>query len=84
VSWLRHGLGVLTRTSRLRRFGVLDSKTDATIQSSLQNELSETTQHIVGHRLQTIMDADKIVSPLHGYHLAYVSTSDCLEHVDSA
>jgi ABC-type transport system involved in Fe-S cluster assembly fused permease/ATPase subunit len=63
---------------------VLDSKTDATIQSSLQNELSETTQHIVVHRLQTIMDANKIVSPLHGCHLAYVSTSDCLEHVDGA
>ncbi|KAJ7078496.1 hypothetical protein C8R44DRAFT_836696 [Mycena epipterygia] len=39
-----------------------DYKTDAVIQSSLRTELtSDTTLLIVAHRLQTVMDADKIV-----------------------
>lgn len=41
--------------------GVLHYKTDVTIQSSLLDELSEATQLIVTHRLQTVMDADKMV-----------------------
>ena len=39
-----------------------DYKTDSIIQSSLRSELkSDTTLITVAHRLQTIMDADKIV-----------------------
>ncbi|KAH7905737.1 P-loop containing nucleoside triphosphate hydrolase protein, partial [Hygrophoropsis aurantiaca] len=38
-----------------------DYKTDTLIQSSLRNELKDVTQIIVAHRLQTIMDADKIM-----------------------
>ncbi|KAH7905305.1 P-loop containing nucleoside triphosphate hydrolase protein [Hygrophoropsis aurantiaca] len=38
-----------------------DYKTDTLIQSSLRNELRDVTQIIVAHRLQTIMDADKIM-----------------------
>ncbi|KAJ7747233.1 hypothetical protein B0H16DRAFT_1692432 [Mycena metata] len=40
----------------------IDYKTDAVIQSSLRTELpADTTLLIVAHRLQTIMDADKIM-----------------------
>ncbi|KAH7908629.1 P-loop containing nucleoside triphosphate hydrolase protein [Hygrophoropsis aurantiaca] len=39
----------------------IDYKTDTLIQSSLRNELRDVTQIIVAHRLQTIMDADKIM-----------------------
>jgi ABC-type transport system involved in Fe-S cluster assembly fused permease/ATPase subunit len=41
-----------------------DHKTDSVIQSSLRHELGgDVTLITVAHRLQTIMDADKIVSP---------------------
>jgi hypothetical protein len=41
----------------------LDHKTDTAIQTSLQHELGrDTTVITIAHRLQTIMDADKIVS----------------------
>lgn len=40
----------------------IDYETDAVIQSSLRNELkSDVTVITVAHRLQTIMDSDKIV-----------------------
>jgi hypothetical protein len=40
----------------------IDYKTDAVIQSSLRNELGgDVTLLTVAHRLQTIMDSDKIV-----------------------
>ncbi|KAG1757959.1 hypothetical protein EDB19DRAFT_1936472 [Suillus lakei] len=39
----------------------IDFKTDSAIQSSLRNELHNVTQIIVAHRLQTIIDADKIM-----------------------
>lgn len=43
-----------------------DYKTDALIQSSLRHELSgDVTVITVAHRMQTIMDADKIVSSNH-------------------
>jgi hypothetical protein len=39
-----------------------DHKTDSIIQATLRNELgSDTTVLTIAHRLQTIMDADKIV-----------------------
>ena len=41
----------------------VDHKTDSVIQSTLRNELgTDVTILTVAHRLQTIMDADKIVS----------------------
>lgn len=41
-----------------------DYETDAVIQSSLRNELkNDVTVITVAHRLQTIMDSDKIVRP---------------------
>jgi ABC-type multidrug transport system fused ATPase/permease subunit len=39
----------------------IDYRTDSAIQSSLRNELNNVTQIIVAHRLQTIIDADKIM-----------------------
>lgn len=40
----------------------IDYKTDSVIQASLRNELGgDVTLITVAHRLQTIMDADKIV-----------------------
>ncbi|KAI6136946.1 hypothetical protein F5141DRAFT_1077700 [Pisolithus sp. B1] len=38
-----------------------DYKTDTVIQTSLRHEMRNVTQLIVAHRLQTIMDADKIM-----------------------
>ena len=41
---------------------ILDYKTDSVIQSTLRHEMSsDVTVITVAHRLQTIMDADKIV-----------------------
>ena len=41
---------------------VLDYKTDSIIQSTLRNQMSsDVTIITVAHRLQTIMDADRIV-----------------------
>jgi ABC-type multidrug transport system fused ATPase/permease subunit len=51
--------------SKLSLTAAIDYKTDAVIQSSLRNELGpDVTLLTVAHRLQTIMDADKIVSIL--------------------
>ena len=76
--WTRHAYMYF----ETKTVGVLDYRTDATIQPSLQNELSEAIQLTVALRLLTIIDADKIAIPLHGCHIAYVSTSDCLECAD--
>ena len=41
---------------------ILDYKTDSIIQSTLRHQMgSDVTVITVAHRLQTIMDADKIV-----------------------
>ena len=43
----------------------VDHKTDTVIQTTLRNELaSDVTVLTIAHRLQTIMDADKVVSHL--------------------
>lgn len=58
MEWSRLRLtgGVFSATS------AIDYKTDAVIQESLRNELKKDVTIItVAHRLQTIMDADKIV-----------------------
>ncbi|KAF9243723.1 hypothetical protein BU15DRAFT_71850 [Melanogaster broomeanus] len=39
----------------------IDYKTDTAIQSSLRNEMRDVTQIIIAHRLQTIIDAEKII-----------------------
>ncbi|KAF9243735.1 hypothetical protein BU15DRAFT_71860 [Melanogaster broomeanus] len=39
----------------------IDYKTDSAIQSSLRHEMQNVTQLIIAHRLQTIIDADKIM-----------------------
>lgn len=51
-----------------------DYETDTVIQSSLRHELKgDMTVITVAHRLQTIMDADKIVRPLEHFlvHFSY-------------
>ena len=40
----------------------VDNRTDAATQAAIKNEFQGVTLIIVAHRLQTIMDADKIVS----------------------
>jgi hypothetical protein len=55
-----------SRAIEVGSFG-LDYKTDTVIQTSLRNELkSDVTVITVAHRLQTILDSDKIVSSLKG------------------
>lgn len=47
-------------------FASTDYNTDNVIQESLRNELNkDVTLLIIAHRLQTIMDVDKIVSLVH-------------------
>ena len=56
---VRHGQRVLF----VHLWPSTDYETDAVIQSSLRHELkSDVTVITVAHRLQTIMDSDKIVS----------------------
>src|ERR1700761_6072229 len=45
----------------------IDHETDTIIQASIRKELKDVTLIIIAHRLQTIMDADRIVSPIHYY-----------------
>jgi len=64
---------------------VIDYKTDSIIQSSLRHELpADVTVITVAHRLQTIMDADKIVRSSSFLHLTFAyPTLDgfrCREH----
>lgn len=51
----------------------VDYETDAIIQASLRTELkNDVTVITVAHRLQTIMDYNKIVSPIQ-----YLATPEC-------
>ena len=52
----------------------IDYATDKIIQDSIRRELKDITLITVAHRLQTIMDADRIVS------LCY-TLSDCLNNL---
>lgn len=64
-SYVRHWYVLFLRDVRYETKQSLssDHKTDSIIQSSLRNELgSDVTILTIAHRLQTIMDADKIVS----------------------
>ncbi|KAH7905266.1 P-loop containing nucleoside triphosphate hydrolase protein [Hygrophoropsis aurantiaca] len=58
----------------------IDYKTDTLIQSSLRNELKDVTQIIVAHRLQTIMDADKIMVLDAGKLMEFGSPADLLKN----
>lgn len=51
---------------------VSDYHTDSIIQRSLRNELKDVTLITVAHRLQTIMDADKIVRVLQYFALIFL------------
>lgn len=54
----------------------IDYRTDSIIQSSLRNELGrDVTLLVVAHRLQTIMDSDKIVSVSFNLSLGYQAQS---------
>jgi ABC-type transport system involved in Fe-S cluster assembly fused permease/ATPase subunit len=62
-------LNVITATS------AIDYETDAVIQNSLRTNLgSDVTLFTIAHRLQTIMDADKIVSRIRD--LSCISCAD--------
>lgn len=61
-----HILNLITATS------AIDYETDGVIQNSLRTNLgSDVTLFTIAHRLQTIMDADKIVSA-HKCSFAYI------------
>jgi hypothetical protein len=57
----RYGFRVATLETLLT-VDLSDYKTDTAIQSSLRHEMQDVTQIIIAHRLQSIIDADKIVS----------------------
>ncbi|KAJ7033733.1 multidrug resistance-associated ABC transporter [Mycena alexandri] len=62
----------------------IDYKTDAVIQSSLRTELpADTTLLIVAHRLQTIMDADKIMVLDAGRIVEFDTPKKLLQRKDS-
>ena len=51
-----------TEDNDMKATSAIDYKTDSVIQTSLRNELgSDVTVITVAHRLQTIMDTDRIV-----------------------
>jgi ABC-type transport system involved in Fe-S cluster assembly fused permease/ATPase subunit len=59
-----------------------DYETDAAIQESLRTTLSsDTTIITIAHRLQTIMDSDKIVSSIASVHSTIISPG---YHTDGA
>ena len=58
----RAGIYVLSYSNPILNVLITDYETDAVIQESLRNELkTDVTVITVAHRLQTIMDSDKIV-----------------------
>lgn len=62
-SYISHWQASLEKKGFIYLITFTDYKTDTVIQTTLRNELpSDVTVITVAHRLQTIMDADKIVS----------------------
>ncbi|KAH7930578.1 P-loop containing nucleoside triphosphate hydrolase protein [Leucogyrophana mollusca] len=57
----------------------IDHKTDSVIQSSLRTGLHDVTQIIVAHRLQTVIDADKIMVLDAGQIVEFASPKELLE-----
>lgn len=73
------GFGLTSLVVALAATSAIDYKTDAVIQKSLRNELKKDVTIItVAHRLQTIMDADKIVRSPHSSVLIPHSVSPSL------
>lgn len=67
------------RPTQHSHFFLIDYKTDTIIQASLRHELNrDVTLLTVAHRLQTIMDADKIVSSTN--YLAFLQPIDISFH----
>lgn len=74
-SYIRNRYAFNSSNQRCTVICILDHKTDAIIQATLRNELgSDTTVLTIAHRLQTIMDADKIVCSDASYILVEVLT----------
>ncbi|KAH7883936.1 hypothetical protein F5I97DRAFT_2075294 [Phlebopus sp. FC_14] len=61
----------------------IDYKTDSAIQSSLRNEMKDVTQVIIAHRLQTIIDADKIMVLDAGKIVEFGSPRELLQNESS-
>lgn len=61
----------------------IDYQTDAVIQSSLRNEFKDVTLLTIAHRLQTIMDADRIMVMDAGNIAEFDRPSELLKNKDS-
>ncbi|KAI6134164.1 ABC transporter type 1, transmembrane domain-containing protein [Pisolithus croceorrhizus] len=59
-AWVIQGMAI-DSFGQIIATSAIDYKTDTVIQTSLRHEMRNVTQLIVAHRLQTIMDADKIM-----------------------
>ncbi|TFK76748.1 P-loop containing nucleoside triphosphate hydrolase protein [Pluteus cervinus] len=60
----------------------IDFKTDTVIQSTLRNELKDVTLITIAHRLQTIMDADKILVLNAGHIVEFDTPRNLLANED--
>ena len=60
-----------------------DAHTDATIQRAIRKHFRGTTMLIIAHRLNTIMDCDKILVMEQGRAMEFASPSELLANPDS-